>query len=266
MSDTDILVIGSGIGGLVAGALLARYGKSVLVCESHNAPGGAAHEFARQGFRFDSGPSFYCGLGDPQSLNPVRLVLEALGESLETISYDPLGFYHFPEGTLPIYGKSEQYRQAIARFTPQGATEMAALEARFLNLYEALTDIPLLSLRSDWRLLPLIVGRYPAVLPKLLKRLPDIQASAGKILDQAVFASLPGHLWSGHQSRRRDVYRLQNSHPGTLSSRRFHHAWDWRTGRSRFRNYVCQWLGTRGANLRFTEGNGLIPMPCGQSQ
>ena len=36
----DAIVIGSGIGGLSAGALLARYGKSVLVCEAHTIPGG----------------------------------------------------------------------------------------------------------------------------------------------------------------------------------------------------------------------------------
>ncbi len=69
--DFDIIVIGSGIGGLTAAALLARYGKRVLVCESHSIPGGAAHSFQRQGFKFDSGPSFYCGLSNQRpSLNP----------------------------------------------------------------------------------------------------------------------------------------------------------------------------------------------------
>ena len=38
----DAIVIGSGIGGLSAGALLARYGKSVLVCEAHTIAGGCA--------------------------------------------------------------------------------------------------------------------------------------------------------------------------------------------------------------------------------
>lgn len=186
MADQDVVVVGSGIGGLVAGALLARYGKSVLVCESHSHPGGAAHDFTRRGFRFDSGPSFFCGLGDPQSLNPLRLVLDALGESLETIAYNPLGFYHFPEGTLPIYSDNQQYRQAIARFSQAGADQMAALEHRFLHLYAALKEIPLLALRSDWQLLPLLLFRYPAALSRLLLRLRDIQSSAGQILDQTV--------------------------------------------------------------------------------
>ncbi|MGA1625872.1 MAG: FAD-dependent oxidoreductase, partial [Prochlorothrix sp.] len=46
----DIIVIGSGVGGLTAGALLARYGYRVLVCEAHSVPGGAAHGFDRSGF------------------------------------------------------------------------------------------------------------------------------------------------------------------------------------------------------------------------
>ena len=99
MESYDIVVVGSGIGGLVAAGLLARYGRRVLVCESHTLPGGAAHAFKRQGFTFDSGPSFYCGLADPQSCNPLREVLAALGESVEAIPYDPLGHYHFPDQT-----------------------------------------------------------------------------------------------------------------------------------------------------------------------
>ncbi|NEP39690.1 MAG: FAD-binding protein, partial [Okeania sp. SIO2H7] len=35
MENFNVIVIGSGIGGLVAGAMLAYYGKKVLVCESH---------------------------------------------------------------------------------------------------------------------------------------------------------------------------------------------------------------------------------------
>ena len=70
MADQDVVVVGSGIGGLVAGALLARYGKSVLVCESHSHPGGAAHDFTRGGFRFDSGPSFFAAWAIPSPLTP----------------------------------------------------------------------------------------------------------------------------------------------------------------------------------------------------
>ena len=186
MRNIDVIVIGSGIGGLTTAALLARYGKQVLVCESHAIAGGAAHSFSRRGFHFDSGPSFYCGLSNPRSLNPLRQVLAVLGESLATITYDPLGHYHFPEGTFPVYSNTEKYRAAVAQITPNGARELANFENRLLNLYEALRGIPTIALRADWQMIPVLLGNY---LPSLLKLLPSagiVQGSVGKVMDKEV--------------------------------------------------------------------------------
>ena len=183
----DVIVIGSGIGGLTAGALLARYGKRVLVCESHAIPGGAAHSFRRRGFEFDSGPSFYCGLSQQRpSLNPLRQVLDVLGESLQTVPYDPLGHYHFPEATLPVYSDAQRYREAVAEITPQGAKELAEFEKRLLSLYEGLREIPTIALRSDWQIIPVLVGRYLPSLLKLLPHLGLVQNSVGKVMDETV--------------------------------------------------------------------------------
>jgi|YNPBryantNP2012_1023418.scaffolds.fasta_scaffold00045_7 phytoene dehydrogenase-like protein len=51
----DAVIIGSGIGGLTAGAYLSKYGKRVLVCEQHARPGGYFTSFRRQGYTFDGG-------------------------------------------------------------------------------------------------------------------------------------------------------------------------------------------------------------------
>ncbi|MBD1881955.1 NAD(P)/FAD-dependent oxidoreductase [Coleofasciculus sp. FACHB-T130] len=182
----DVIVIGSGIGGLTAGALLARYGKRVLVCESHAIAGGAAHSFSRQGFHFDSGPSFYCGLTPESGLNPLQQVLEVLGESLQAVRYDPMGHYHFPEGTFPVYSNAERYRQAVAEITPQGARELEQFEKRLLPLYESLRGIPTIALRADWQIIPVILGQYlPSVL-KLLPHLRIVQGSVGDVMDREV--------------------------------------------------------------------------------
>lgn len=186
MKSFDALAIGSGIGGLTAAALLARYGKRVLVCESHAIAGGAAHSFSRRGFHFDSGPSFYCGLSHGSGLNPLQQVLEVLGESLQAVRYDPLGHYHFPEGTFPVYSDASRYRQTVAQITPGGARELERFEQRLLPLYESLRGIPTIALRADWQLIPLILGRY---LPSVLKMLPQlgiIQGSVGDVMDREV--------------------------------------------------------------------------------
>src|SRR5579884_3289799 len=52
----DAIVIGSGIGGLTAAALLARHaGKRVLVLERHYTAGGFTHVFHRPGYEWDVG-------------------------------------------------------------------------------------------------------------------------------------------------------------------------------------------------------------------
>ena len=43
--SAEIVVIGSGLAGLSAAALLANQGRDVLLCESHYELGGCAHEF-----------------------------------------------------------------------------------------------------------------------------------------------------------------------------------------------------------------------------
>jgi carotene isomerase len=186
MYDSDVIVIGSGIGGLTAGALLSRYGKRVIVCESHAIAGGAAHSFSQRGFTFDSGPSFYSGLIDPRSRNPLRQVLEVLGEVLPAVPYNPMGHYHFPEGTFPVYSQQERYLEAANQITPLGARELERFIQRLLPLYDALQGIPTLALRADWQLVPVLLKNYLPSVVKMLPHLGTIQASVGQVMDREV--------------------------------------------------------------------------------
>lgn len=97
-TTVDTVVIGSGIGGLCAAALLAVvHGQSVVVLEAHSLLGGAAHSFTRPGgYTFDSGPSLFSGLapavpGAPPSTNPLRNVLDAIGVSVPVVTYNSWG-------------------------------------------------------------------------------------------------------------------------------------------------------------------------------
>lgn len=51
----DYIVIGSGMGGMTAAALLSKLGRRVLVVEQHYIPGGFTHTFKRPGYIWDVG-------------------------------------------------------------------------------------------------------------------------------------------------------------------------------------------------------------------
>lgn len=68
MTDFDVIVVGGGLGGLTAGAKLAREGYRVLLLEQHAIVGGCATVFRRRPFRVEVGLHEMDGLdpGDPK--------------------------------------------------------------------------------------------------------------------------------------------------------------------------------------------------------
>ncbi|MEM1010244.1 MAG: FAD-dependent oxidoreductase, partial [Myxococcota bacterium] len=96
--EVDVVVIGSGLAGLCCAALLSHVGKSVVVLESHDTPGGCAHGWERRGFHFESGPSLYSGLSQDKSPNPLKNVFQIIGEEPEWITYDRWGTV-LPDGS-----------------------------------------------------------------------------------------------------------------------------------------------------------------------
>lgn len=61
--DLDAIIIGSGIGGLSTGVLLARSGWKVLVLEQHDQAGGCCHTFVERGYEFDVGIHYVGDVG-----------------------------------------------------------------------------------------------------------------------------------------------------------------------------------------------------------
>lgn len=53
-------MIGSGVGGLTAAALLSKAGKRVVVLEQHDQAGGCTHTFQNKGYEFDVGKKAKC--------------------------------------------------------------------------------------------------------------------------------------------------------------------------------------------------------------
>ena len=75
----DAIVIGAGLGGLSAAAMLARNGLGVLLLERHNVPGGYATSFVRGRYEFEVALHELSGVGPPERRGGVYRYLEYLG-------------------------------------------------------------------------------------------------------------------------------------------------------------------------------------------
>jgi phytoene dehydrogenase-like protein len=174
-SDTDIIVIGSGIGGLSCAALLAKYGFDVTVCESHTISGGAAHSFERNGFKFDSGPSLYSGLSYSPSPNPLSQVLNAIGEELPCVNYDTWGCC-LPEGDFDTSVGADQFCDVLLRFRGQDAVaEWRELQRVMAPYASAAVAIPPAALRFDVGA-AVTVGKFA---PSLVKHFTSVTKLTG---------------------------------------------------------------------------------------
>ena len=85
-SSWDVIVVGSGMGGMVTAAALSRLGHRVLLLEQSETLGGQTHSFSRDGFQWDTGIHYLSGFGPGQ---PNRAVLDWLADT--AIDMAPIG-------------------------------------------------------------------------------------------------------------------------------------------------------------------------------
>ncbi|CAI5961503.1 unnamed protein product [Closterium sp. NIES-65] len=197
-TEADVIVIGSGIGGLCCGSLLARYGRDTLVLESHYLPGGAAHGFTRNGFSFDTGPSLFSGLSSrgPQA-NPLAQVLDALGETVPCAAYDSWMCY-LPEGDfLSRIGPSHFIEVLQQRVGEDAVRDWRKLMAVVEPLAGPSMALPPAALRADPAVLLTAGLRYgPSLLRTFGNAGPAAALNASKLMGP--FSSLANSVGVKH--------------------------------------------------------------------
>ncbi len=95
----EIIIIGGGLGGLTAGAKLAKEGKKVLLLEQHDRPGGCATTFTRKDFTLEVGLHEMDG---PHAKDLKVRIFRDLGISDRVTLLDLPEFYRFVNGRQDV--------------------------------------------------------------------------------------------------------------------------------------------------------------------
>ncbi len=133
----DTVVIGSGIGGLCCGALLAKVGLKVLVLEQHFKIGGYAHNFKRRNFIFETG-IHSVPLGPDGTL---MHILKTLGIDKQIVPIELPEMYHIdiPEGSYTMPSRKNEIDDFLRSFC-RNSEELAPLFNEFDRFYQHICE------------------------------------------------------------------------------------------------------------------------------
>ncbi|MCO4747178.1 MAG: NAD(P)/FAD-dependent oxidoreductase [Proteobacteria bacterium] len=112
----DAIVVGAGVGGLTAGALLAQEGKSVLVLDQHYVAGGNSTLFRRKDWEWDVGLHY---VGECHENGTMTNLLTACG--VDTLNFRPMSEeleqLTFPDFEFTIPRDRDEFkRRLLAKF------------------------------------------------------------------------------------------------------------------------------------------------------
>ncbi len=170
-----IVVIGAGVGGLTAAALLAQAGHDVTVLEAQKYPGGSAGTFHKRGFYFDAGATTAGGF---QPGGPHAIIGQRLGLEWRIRPHEPAWMVHLPDREVAL---TRDRADVLAKFPASAAfwDEQAALADIGWSLAaEALPWPP--GGAAEWRRLSVVAARH---FPRGLRIAP--------------FALINAHRWLG---------------------------------------------------------------------
>ncbi len=138
MSKVDLTVLGAGLGGLAAAALLARQKKKVIVYVPGNEVGGAFVPAGKGGYRFSLGPTLSFGYERGGALHKLYTEMGiSLGDMVRSSSYQVA----LPDRRLTVYPEKNETLEELRREYPQDID-------RIVRLFHAVDKIAVRSSKS----------------------------------------------------------------------------------------------------------------------
>ncbi|WP_254167831.1 phytoene desaturase family protein [Chryseosolibacter histidini] len=144
----DVVIIGSGLGGLACGAILAKEGYQVCVLEKNKQIGGTLQTFVRDRIIFDSGVHYVGGLDKGQNLYQLFKFLGIMDKmklrKMDEDVFDAVLFADDPK----VYRYAQGYPNFISTLVKDFPEEEAAIRKYCDAIKDVCSKFPLYNLRS----------------------------------------------------------------------------------------------------------------------
>jgi all-trans-retinol 13,14-reductase len=148
MKQTDVIIIGSGMGGLVCGDILSREGYNICILEKNKQIGGCLQTYARDKVVFDSGVHYVGGLDEGQNLYQIFKYLGLMGklklQKLDEDAFDKI----IIDNDDKEYVFAQGYENFISKLLVDFPGEENALRVYCDKIKEVCSKFPLYNLRS----------------------------------------------------------------------------------------------------------------------
>ncbi|HEY9542404.1 phytoene desaturase family protein, partial [Prevotella sp.] len=129
------VIIGSGLGGLSCGVVLAKNGYNVTIIEQHHQIGGCLQCFSRAGVKFESGMHFIGSASKGQTLDRLLRYLE-VKDQIPLSQLDPSGY-----NIIALGGREYRFTNGRDNFLRQMSAYFPDEEADLTRYYDLIERV-----------------------------------------------------------------------------------------------------------------------------
>jgi all-trans-retinol 13,14-reductase len=144
MNNFDIIIIGSGLGGLLCGYILSKEGFNVGILEKHSQPGGNLQTFTRDGHKFETGVHYIGALGPNQALSRYWNYFGLMNNiQFQQLDQDCFDLIAFGEEEFPLAQGFGNFTSQLLQFFPY---ERSSLKDYIHTIHKVVSAFPLYNL------------------------------------------------------------------------------------------------------------------------